>query len=235
MTVDELGNVYIVKADNNLVRFDENGNRTGTFNGVQNGDIRTVDASDPLRILLYYPAYSKLVFLDQMLTQKNELDLRRQNIFNAAVASSSDGFLWVYDPFNVKLKKLDEQLSSVLESNEIRQEARAVPDPSFLTERNQKVYLCDTAKGIFTFDRYGNYVSTLPISGVKYLQVFGNQLVYRIGDTLFSYDFQRILTKSLLLPKNGTPILQAALSRNFLYVLYSDRLVYYQLREDEIR
>src|SRR5690606_29913896 len=192
-----------------------------------------VDASNPLRILLYYPAFSKLVFLAQTLNLKNELDLPRQNTFNAAAAAASaDGFLWIFDPFRVTLKKLDGQLSLIVESNEIRQETGTVPNPSFLTERNQKVFLCDSTQGIFTFDRYGNYLNRLSITGVNYLQVFGNQLVYRIADTLFSYDFQKVLTHSIPIPQIGTPVIQAAINRNILYVLYSNRMVYYLLQQE---
>jgi hypothetical protein len=224
MTVDETGNVYVVRENNALVRFTPTGDSSAFFRSVQNGEIGSVDANNPMRIVVYYPGYSKVVLLDRQLARKNELDLRRLNLFNSTVvASSADGHLWVYDQFNARLKKINEQLEVISQSNDIRVEASKVPSPSFMVERDWKVFLCDTAKGIFTFDRYGNYVNTVSLLGVNSLQVFGSQLVYSRGDTLYSWDLNRIRARSFALPKRGK-ILQVALVRNTLYMLFDDRL-----------
>jgi len=233
MTVDELGNVYVVRNNNALVRFNENGDSSAFFRSVQNGEIGSVDASNPLRIVVYYPAYSRVTLLDRQLAQKNDLDLRRLNIANTSVvASSADGNLWIYDQFNARLRKVDEQLNEVVTSNDLRQETQLVPVPSFMIERDWKVFLCDTAKGIFIFDRYGNYVNTLSIYGVKHLQVFGTQLVYRHEDSLLSWDMGKVAADMLAIPGVAGRIINAAIVRNTMYVLYDDRLVLYRLKEE---
>ncbi|RYZ27065.1 MAG: hypothetical protein EOP49_42700 [Sphingobacteriales bacterium] len=230
MTVDEIGNIYIVRKDNSLVRFTPAGDSSAFFRTVQNGDIGQVDATNPLRVIVYYPSYSRIVLLDRMLSRKNELDLRRINSVSvAAVASSADGNLWVYDRFNARLRKLSEQLQQVAESNDLRQESHQVPVASFLAERDWKVFLCDTAKGIYTFDRYGNYLNTLAIFGVKKLQVINNQLVYRQADTLFSWDMNKAMSRALLLPGAEVGIVDAAIARDLLYVLYADRLSIFRI------
>jgi len=228
MTVDELGNVYVVKKDNSLVRYTEKGDSSGFYRGVLNGDIGQVDARNPLRVVLYYPAYSRVILLDRMLAIKNELDLKKLNIYTTAfVAAAADGDLWVYDLFNARLIKVSEQLDIVTQSNDLRQQVDKVPTPSFLVEQNRKVYVCDTAEGIYTFDQYGSYINTLTLYGIKYLQVIGSQLVYRHGNKLLSYDVQKITTKEMLIP--GGQVINAAISRDVLYVLYADKLVLYQL------
>jgi len=234
MTADETGNVYVVKSNNSLVRYNENGDSSAFYRSVQNGEIGAVDVTNPMRIVVYYPGYSKVVLLDRQLSQKNELDLRKLNIFTASVvASSADGNLWVYDQFNARLKKINEQLETVVQSNDIRIEANKVPSPSFMIERDWKVFLCDTAKGIFTFDRYGNYLNTLSIYGVKYLQVFGSQLLYSHEDTLFSWDLDRVSKNNLIIPQKENIIINAAIVRNTMYVLYADRLVLYRFAEQK--
>lgn len=235
MTVDELGNVYVVRDNNALVRFNEYGDSSAFYRSVQNGNIGAVDASNPLRVVVYYPAYSRTVLLDRMLAEKNNLNLRRTNVFTTPViASSADGNLWIYDQFNVRLRKIDEQLAEIAQSNDIRQEAQTVPAPSFMVERNWKLFLCDTAKGIFTFDRYGNYINTLSIYGVKYLQVFGPQLLFRHQDTMYSWDMNKATYHSLLIPHGNDHIINAAIVRSTLYVLYADRLTLYRLPNDKI-
>ena len=133
ITMDELGNTYAVRNDNTLIRYNNLGDSTGFYRSVLNGDIGMVDATNPLRVLLYYPAFSTAVLLDRMLTQKAEIDLRRRQITAAtAVALASDGNLWVYDPFKAQLLKLDERGEIIRNSNDLRQQLSFVPNPQFL-------------------------------------------------------------------------------------------------------
>lgn len=232
MTVDDLGNVYIVRQDNSLVRFDERGDSSAFFRSIQNGDIGSVDVTNPMRIVLYYPAYSRVVLLDRQLAQKNDLDLRKLQLASPpVVAASADGNLWVYDQFNARLRKIDEQLNEVTTSNDLRQEIHTVPNPVFMVERDWKIFLSDTLRGLYTFDRYGNYINTLSIFGVRQLQVVGSQLLYLRGDTLHSWDVARVSATALPLPTSYGAIRHAAFVRNTLYVLYADRLVLYRVED----
>lgn len=232
MTVDELGNVYVVRKNNSLVRYTADGDSSNFYRSITNGDIGSIDATNPLRVIVYYPMYSKVVILDRMLAYKNELNLTTINILRpAAVAASADGTLWVYDRFNAKLKRIKEDLTEVAQSNDLRQQLDEVPIPSYMTERERRLYICDTARGIYLFDQYGNYINTLAITGVTWLQVYGQQLVYRLGDILHSYDMQSIASHKIALPHTETTILQAAIVRNTLYVLYEDGLELYNIKE----
>jgi len=232
MTIDDLGNIYVIKNDNSLLRLTEGGDSSFFYRSVQNGEIGSIDATNPLKILLYYPAYSKVVILDRNLALKNELDLRKLNIpASAEVALSADGNLWIYDQFNARLHKIDEQLNEVKSSNDLRQELGVVPTPSFMVERNWRLFLSDTARGIFTFDRYGNYINTLSILGVKDLQVFGDQLVYRRDDSLFSWNLSKVISNVLIIPGRENGILDVAILRDKLFVLYADKLVLYKIEE----
>lgn len=230
LTVDEIGNAYIVRTDNNLVRYSENGDSTGFFRSVTNGDIGAVDATNPLRIILYYPDYGRLVLLDRMLAPKTELDLRRINVFNApAVANSADGNIWIYDPFNARLRKINERGEEVSSGNDLRQQLEAVPAPSFMVERERRLYVSDTTQGIFVFDQYATYINRLPFTGIAYLQAYGTQLLYRSGSELISYELRDAREKVMALPEGSGRILNAALVRNRLYVLYENELVIYRL------
>ena len=104
MNVDDLGNVYVVRSNNSLVKFTETGDSSTFYRSVLNGDIGSVDVTNPLRVVVYYPSYAKVILLDRMLAPKNELDLKKINIVpNASVALSADGNLWVYDKVNALL------------------------------------------------------------------------------------------------------------------------------------
>lgn len=231
LQVDEIGNAYVVRKDNGFVKFNEKGDSIANYISIANGNIAFVDVTNPLRVMLYYPKFAKLVLLDRMLAPKNELNLRKLNQLNSnVIATSAEGFLWVYDQFNATLNKLDMQLNTMIQGNDLRQQLSELPRPEYLVERDRRVYMADTAQGILVFDQYGSYINSLSIFGVKKLQIVGNQIIYRLADTLFSYDMQRIEKEELLIPQlPEKSIIDAALNRNVLYVLYQDRLVLYSV------
>lgn len=232
MAVDDLGNVYLVrKEDNSLVRYTADGDSSNFFRTISNGNIGFVDATNPLRILLYYPRYSKVVLLDRMMGIKNELNLNTVGILKpTAIAASTDGGIWVYDQFNGKLKKLNEQLEVLYESNDLRQQLDRVPNTHYMLEKNRNLYMADSAAGILIFDRYANYVNMIAISGLNEVQVFDDRFVYRKASDLESYDYKTIKTQQLPLPVNEEKLLQVKIIRDRLYLLLEDRLEIYIVR-----
>lgn len=227
MTTDEMGNIYLVRGDNSLIRYSLDGDSTGNFRSIQNGDLTWVDATNPLRILLYYANFSKIILLDRMLSPKNDLDLKKLSIFNApAIGISVDGRIWVYDFNNARLKKIDDQLNVTNTSNDMRVESGTVPNPTCILEREGKVYLCDSANGIYTFDRFASYTNTLEIRGVDRMQAFGNQLVYRKGDTLNAYDLKTLSLNVIPLPQVEA-LLDVRIERKRMYFLYKNKLDIY--------
>jgi hypothetical protein len=228
VATDELGNIYTVHNDNTLARYNEAGDSTGFYRSALNGDIGNIDATNPMRLLLYYPVFNKVVLLDRQLALKSEVDLRKLRIFPpTAVAAASDGNLWVYDPVNAHLMKLDERGAEIAAGTDLRQQLSFVPKAAFLLERDRRIYLCDTAQGILVFDQFATYISTLPFKGVTSLQAFDLQLVFVQNDTLHSYHMQTAIEKLLPLPLKGDGIVNVSLSRRLLAVLYLDRLALY--------
>lgn len=229
LRVDEMGNAYIVRNGNTLIRFTPEGDSSAFYRGVQNGIIEGVDVTNPLRIVVYYPRQSKVVLLDRMLTEKGQIDLRQQGIAQVpVVASSADGSLWIYDLFNAKLKKIDEQGRITAQSNDLRLETEGVITPSFLVERDWKLYMVDTVSGIYTYDRYGSYISTLSLYPKKTMQLIDNQIIWYEANALHSWDTRSMKMQTLPLPKGEAQVVDAAINGNIVYALYTDSLVLYR-------
>ncbi|MBK7816510.1 MAG: hypothetical protein IPJ60_02495 [Sphingobacteriaceae bacterium] len=68
-TVDNLGNVFFIK-ENEMVKHLANGNYFNRYSNLKLGNITSVDATNALRIMLFYKDYQQLVFVDNQLTQK---------------------------------------------------------------------------------------------------------------------------------------------------------------------
>ncbi|RYZ49572.1 MAG: hypothetical protein EOP49_15990 [Sphingobacteriales bacterium] len=233
LSVDELGNAYVVKSDNSLLRLNASGDSSAFYRSVQHGAIGRVDPTNPLNVLVYFPDFSRVVMLDRMLSPKNDIDLRRMNVpVISAIGASADGNIWIYDRFNARVRKIDEVLNPLVESNDLRQELHMVPESNFLVERDWKLYLADSLKGIFTFDRYGSYINTISIAGVSKLQVTRNQLVYRQRDSLLVWDMDLMQSRSLKLPGEGWEIIDAAANNGRLYILYNNRLDIFSIAKE---
>jgi hypothetical protein len=92
--------------------------------------------------------------------------------------------------------------------------------------------MCDSAQGIMVFDQYGSYMNTLMIKDVRQLQVVDNQLIYYRQGALHAYNMQTFAEATIAIPERTQKrILQAALCRNVLYVLYEDSLALYRLAQ----
>ena len=117
-TVDNLDNVYVLTSTDQLKKYNANGDSVAVFNNVKKfGKVSTVDVSNPLKVLLYYKDFSTIVVLDRLLTVRNTIDLRQQNIYQVnAIGQSYDNNIWLYDEQNSKLKKIDESGKVLLET-----------------------------------------------------------------------------------------------------------------------
>jgi hypothetical protein len=233
LQVDDLGNAYVLRKDNALIKFNEFGDSMANYISIANGDIAVVDVTNPLRVMLYYAEFSKLVLLDRMLAPKNELNLRKLNQLNSnVIATSAEGNLWVYDQFNATLSKLDMELNVMIQGNDLRQQLSELPKPSYLIERDRRVYMADTSLGLLIFDQYGTYLNTLSLIGLHKMQIVGSQIIYQKANQLIAYDFKKFVETQIPIPVLAqSAIVQAAYCRNILYVLYTDRLVLYRLRK----
>ncbi len=232
LAVDETGAAYLVRSDNNLVRYTASGDSSAFFRSILNGPIGAVDVTNPLRILVYYPGFSTIVTLDRFLAPMTEIKLTRLGISApTVVAASADGGLWVYDPVNVRLKKFSEDGRLLQEGSDLRLELGLVPGPTYLIERDRRLALCDTAQGIFLFDRFAAPTTTLPIQGVHRVQLIGSQVVYQAGSELRLYDALSGRESTLVIPPGDGAVLSAQTLRGVLYVLYERALVLYKMPE----
>jgi hypothetical protein len=80
--LDNLGNIYLLNADNQLKKISAAGDSLAVFNDVRRyGKVSYIDVTNPLKILLYYQEFGTIVMLDRLLNNINSIDLRKFNFF----------------------------------------------------------------------------------------------------------------------------------------------------------
>lgn len=190
-TTDNQSNVYTVKA-NVLTKFDKNGKLLYKYSNKNFGNISLVDASNMLKILVFYKNYLVAVFLDNTLSQNGDpISFDKQGFIQTQlVCSSNNSSMWIYDQQNLQLVRLDQNLIPTQKTGNLSVLLGIELQPDALIEYDNKVYLNNPATGILIFDIYGTYYKTIPIKGIKQFQPFNGRVFYSTGTDIKAYDLK---------------------------------------------
>jgi hypothetical protein len=231
-TVDNLDNIYLVNNDGRIKKMNAAGDSVAVFNDVRRyGPLYSIDASNPLKLLLYYKDFGTIVVLDRFLNLRNTIDLRRHNILQVtALGQSYDNKIWLYDEVENKLKKIDEDGRLLSETSDFRQLFGEAPAPKQVMDQEGFVYLYDPEKAVYVFDYYGALKNQLPFKHWAHFKVLGRFVFGLEKDTLHRYQLSTLDLVESKLPQS----LQAALQINFtasrLYALKKEGLEIYSFR-----
>ncbi|HSU51621.1 MAG TPA: hypothetical protein VLJ41_13545 [Segetibacter sp.] len=189
-TTDNLGNIYLLTSTNQVKKLDARGDSVAVYNDVKRyGSIYSIDATNPLKILVYYKDFSTIIILDRLLNVRNSIDLRKQDILQVrAITTSYDNNIWMFDEMDSKLKKIDDSGKVLFSSTDFRQIFASAPAPGSLYDRDGQLYLYDPAKGLFVFDYYGAKKNNLQLLHLSDLQVLDkNTITGRDSTHIFLY------------------------------------------------
>ncbi len=220
-TADNLGNIYVLTPAGLLIKYNDRGDSLNVFNDVRRyGTLYTIDATNPMKVLLYYRTFSMIVMLDRYLNKVNTIDLRKAGIFQAkAVGLAYDNNLWVFDEQSAKLKKIDETGRLLSETPDLRQVLDIIPSPNTITDRDGFVYLYDEVSGLYIFDYYGTLKNALSLKGISDLQVISKTIVGRRGHEFVRYTPGTLELKEVQLPAGIQQAEKIYIARQGVYVL----------------
>ncbi|MEI6947970.1 hypothetical protein V9K67_12305 [Paraflavisolibacter sp. H34] len=228
--LDNLGNLYVLTASDQLKKYSPQGDSMAVYNNVRKfGKVSALDVSNPLKVLLYYKDFSTIVVLDRLLAVRSTLDLRRRNILQASAMSLAyDGNIWLFDAFDSKLKKVNEEGELLLETPDFRSLFGEAVQPQQIIDEDNLLYLYDTARGLYLFDRYGTFKRKVPVAGWSGIRPAGQQLWGITGHSLRSYNLSNLLETQYAFPASFMPYQRFRLSHNKLLALTPDSLRIYQ-------
>jgi hypothetical protein len=229
---DELGNVFVVK-DNQLTKYNKKGEKTHTYSNLYSGDISFVDTHDPFKILLYYPSFGQIQFLDHTLSlSSSKIDLNQLGYGLSTLACASyQGAFWLYDPTNFELIRIDQSLEVSERSGNLQQVTGFAIDPNYMLERDNALYLNDPNTGILIFDKYGSYYKLIPVKDLVTFQVFDRKIIYTQEEKIHIYNTKLNELSSAPLPRSGNKSVTVCLSTDpqMIYVLGNSALHYYKI------
>lgn len=228
-TSDNLGNIYVIKG-HEISKYLPNGKLFNRYSNMLLGNITSVDAANPLKLLLFYRDFSKIQFLDNQLAENRggisllELGLEQSTL---ACTSFDNGF-WVFDQISFSLIRFNQAFDKVQEARNINQNLGYEPQPNFLLESDEWLYLNNPETGILVFDIFGTYFKTIPIKGLEQFQISGENLIFFNEGKLINYNLKTMQENEVKLPQDEIQMLRV--EKEKLIILTKEKLKIYEVK-----
>lgn len=220
---DPLGNVYVLSQTNQLNKYDSTGKWLATLNYSYNGSISSIDVSNPIEIIVFYKELNTLLFLDDNLVFRGELNLANAGIIQAqAVSRSYDNACWIFDAGDFQLKKIRKNGETLIQSGSL---------PMIITNFNSDIRkMAENAsfvflmkeKGIYVFDIFGNYNKTISYSGNILPSVSMKKLWLPQANSIVEWKSGLPGSENKIFELPNDTILECSLSQNHLYYRTSE-------------
>lgn len=230
MTTDHIGRLYLAKG-HELFLYSTEGELMYQFSDLSRGVITHLDATNPMKLLLFYPDYSQIAFLDNTLSRtRDNVDLTTLELELAQLACASfDNGFWVYDPVSFSLLRFDQGLNLTNEVANINQLVGADVNPSQMVEFENWLYMNDSTHGVFVFDSFGTYSKLIPIPGAEKVQPRTNGVFFQTDRKLLRYELLSLETSEIELPVDDFNSIRIEKKR--LYILNDTGVLMFSITE----
>ena len=200
-TTDNQSSVYAVKA-NELTKYNKDGKLLYKYSNKNYGNISFVDASNMLRILIFYKNFLQVVYLDNTLSANGETVSLDKIGFQQTqlVCSSHNNSMWIYDQQNFSLVRLDRNLETIQQTNNLNALQNDTLQPNSILEYDNRVYLNNPKTGILVFDIYGTYYKTIPVKNATQFQPIGDWVYYLVDKKVKAYNIKTTEEKEFQMP-----------------------------------
>ncbi|MGB4960121.1 MAG: hypothetical protein WBO36_11650 [Saprospiraceae bacterium] len=212
--VDNLGRLYIVDQHSKIINYKPDLTEQYRYANTKSGFISSMDVTNPLRIVVFYNDFNHIKVLDNTLSIITELNLSDKYADVSACGVTNDGNLWIFDPVQFKLIKINDNGVKILESSNVNDFGMAGVKISLIREKGNYVVLCDKEKGFYIFDNLGQYQFHFEANDIRSFQFDGRNIYYFTQFGLKSYSIN--FKERMIMNSNTIHGLQG-----LLYVLYN--------------
>ena len=224
ISADPLGQFYIVNAGA-IVKYDVGGDSTYSWSEPRTGAITLIDSSDPMRILVYQKDFNLLRFLNNRLAplsgaiRLDELGLTTP----LALALSRQGGFWVLDGSTMRIRLIDQQLKTTVESEPLDLPASAETAPYHLIESGDQLLLHIPGQEIQMFDLFANRIRKIAIKALS-INAFGDRILLVYPDRILLWK-DPFTPEETLFNQPGGGILDACLIWNKILIRTSGQVI----------
>ncbi len=230
VTFDNLGNFYSA-FNEEISKYDAKGDFLLSESNKVLGNVATIDASNPLKLLLFYADFGQIAFTDNRLATRGEiLQLDQLGLVQSSMACTSynSGF-WVFDQVTFELIRFDRNMRETNRTGNLQQIVGTEMHITYMLESGNWLYVKNEGTGIMVFDIYGTYYKTLPLKGGKKFSIYQNVLFYADKSKLVAYQLKTAEMAEMELPVQQ--IADFSVHANQLLVSTGKEIKLYQIIE----
>lgn len=207
VVTDNLSNVYLVTNDQ-FTKYNGKLIHSKEFSNKNFGAITSADVNNPLRILLFYRDFGRIVFLDNTLSQNGDpLALEKLGFPMATLAASSfDNGIWIYDQPSFELVRFNNSLEISNRTGNLSQILGIELQPNFILEKDNRIFLNNPTTGILIFDVFGTFIKTIPVYNLTSFQVADDDIIYFSEGSLHAWNIKTAEVIDFIEPINDNAL-----------------------------
>ncbi len=191
--IDEFQNVYAYDATE-IKKFDKSGINHFTFSTLRNGELTSLDVTNPLRLVLYFGENNEVLFLDNTLTEQGKtINLNDLEYYDVGlVCSSFQNHLWVYRVAEQKLVRISSNGNVSNETGNLAIWLYGTNDEEFVFMKESGNYLYLFAKSglVLVLDHYGTYLKQFQLGESKQFHVLDKFILTKRGSEVHSLNVE---------------------------------------------
>jgi len=224
ITTDPLSQHYVV-IGGALVKYDSAGDSAFSWSDPPSGRIAMIDASDPMRILVYQKDFNLVRFLNNRLAPiSSPIRLDEIGITSTlALATAHQGGFWIVDGSNRRLKLMGQQLETLLESAPLNLSVQPGTSEYKMIEAGNRVFLLIPNEFILEFDLFANLVRRIPIKAPSF-DVAANKILLVYPEKIILWT-DPVSDPIELVNMPGAGIIEACLSQNHLLIRTAKKVI----------
>ncbi|WP_410220912.1 hypothetical protein [Pedobacter sp.] len=217
--IDNLDAVYLLTPKDELLKYDAKGALKWRYGDNRYGKVKSVDVTDPLRIIVFYADFQQVVVLNNNLSQILTYSFAyNSSLLVSAIATADNNACWIFETTSNSLIKLSSDFSENTRSANFYQLFDELVFPKKLLVANQHIYLQKPNNEILIFDGFGAFLKSLNLEGLTDFGIRNGKLTYMAGKKLHLYDLNSQNVTTAYLPVD-VEIKQIALGNKIIAAL----------------
>ena len=222
--IDNFNNIYLAEKDL-IVKIDPNGKPLFEQSLKKYGQVKTIDARNPMKILIFSEQQQSIFYLDNTLSkQENDIDLSEFDLSYVTQVSGSSQMdkIWTYDQDNSKIKLITQNKAQIIQ---LENTAGILDMKSIhrFFEQNDRLFIVDSLKGVFIFDIYGTLIQFLPEENVGWASAGEDYLYLLKGRRLEILNLVTLNKKTVELPIDES-VVEFAVNQNTIFFRTADKI-----------
>ena len=221
-SIDGFGNLYVAKKNSEFIKINSEGKTLRVNSRKDLGAPTSINAENPLRILIFYREQGWLIIADNQLAFQFEIDLKLLGFTDPTlVANSFDGSIWVFDRGNGTLNKVSINSTGVQLSGaiDLRQILFIELNPQqLLTDGNYLILSNDNL--IYVFDRYGTYIRKIELDSTPItVSIEGTMVNASTQNSVYACDIRYLSAPTKYAAIGNNNLRKSVVTSNKLYEL----------------